>query len=119
WSRRGRHGRQRWPAWWRIPWLLARLARLEVLEELLDDGARALVVDERLPDDLGCEIDRERADLGLERGECRLALGLDLRLSGRSDAVRLSLGVLLELGEDRGTVLASLLADLRGLGAAS
>jgi hypothetical protein len=58
---------------------------------------------------------RERADLGTERGDRLLALGLDLRLAVLDDAAGLGLGLLAHLRDDRGTLLARLLADASGL----
>ena len=50
---------------------------------------------------------RERADLGAQRDERGLALGLDLRLRARGDAGGLGRGLLLGLGDDLLAVLAS------------
>ena len=53
----------------------------EVGQEAVDDAGRLLVVGERLADDAGREVERERADLGAQRHQRGGALGLDLRLA--------------------------------------
>ncbi len=90
-------------------------AGLELGEEALDDPRLAGVVVERLSDDPAGEAGRERADLGPERGDRLLALGLDLRLAVLDDPRRLGLGLLAHLGHDRRTLLTRFLTDARRL----
>ena len=104
----------------RISWLpwrpLEVSACLEVGQEAVDHAAAALVVLEGLADDAAGERRGQRADLGPERGDRLLALGLDLRLCACSTMrAGLGLGLLPHLGDDRRTLLARLLADAAGL----
>ena len=57
----------------------------------------------------------QRADLGTERGDRLLALGLDLGVRVLDDARRLGLRLLAHLGDDRRTLLTRVLADARRL----
>ena len=94
---------------------LGGLHRLEVGQEAVDDAGAALVVLEALADDAAGEVDGQRADLGAQRGDGLLALGLDLRVAVLDDARRLGLGLLAGLGDDLGALLARFLTDLGGL----
>ena len=55
---------------------LGGLHRLQVGQEPVDDAGAALVVLEALTDDAAGEVDRQRADLGAQRGDRLLTLGL-------------------------------------------
>ena len=93
------------------------LAGLELGEEAVDDAALAGLVVQRLADDAAGQVGRQPADLAAQRHDGLLALGLDLLLGGLGDPRGLGLGLAAQLGDDRRTLLARLLADARGLGA--
>src|SRR5690606_31796649 len=100
----------------RLGFLPRRLVRaLEIGEEAVDDPRRLRVVAQALPDDAGGQAQCERADLAAQRDERALALRLDRGLCGCRDAVRLELGLLLELVQDLRAVETCLLTDLRRL----
>src|SRR5688500_6950332 len=92
-----------------------RAVALELGQEALDHAALASLVVQALADDPAGEAGREGADLGTQRGDRLLALGLDLRLAVLDDPRGLGLGLLPHLGDDRRTLLACLLTDARGL----
>src|SRR6185503_16127007 len=59
------------------------------------------------------ELGGQRADLGAQRRHRLLALRRELRVTVLDDPGRFHLGLLARLGDDRGPLLAGLLADLR------
>ncbi len=65
-----------------------RLAGLEVGEEAVHDPALRSLVLERLADDPAGQRGRQRADLGAQRGDRLLAVGLDLGVRVLDDARR-------------------------------
>ena len=75
----------------------------------------ALVVLEALADDPPRERRGQRADLGAQRRDRLLPLGLDLGVAVLDDASGLGLGLLAHLGDDLRALLARLLADPRRL----
>src|SRR6478735_11842694 len=87
----------------------------QLREEAVDHATLTSLVVEGLPDDAAGQGRRERADLTAQRGGRGLAVGLDLRVCVLDDASRLGLGLLPHLRDDRGALLARLLADARRL----
>src|SRR5436189_142791 len=94
-----------------------RTGRVELGDEPLDRAAAASLVGEGLSDDPAGQVDRQRADLGPQVTHDALALGGELLLPGRDDAV----GFLACFGQDVLTdalgVGPSLVADASGFGA--
>src|SRR5690606_30061853 len=86
--------------------------RLELVEEAVDDALTALLVGEGLPDDALGEVRRQHADVGAQGRRGLLALGLDVPLGALEDAVRLRLGLGLDVGRDDLRVVLGLLADV-------
>src|SRR4051794_24350759 len=83
----------------------------QLREEAVDDAALTSLVVQRLPDDAAGQGGGERADLTAQGRGRGLAVGLDLRVGVLDDPSRLGLGLLAHLRDDRGTLLAGLLAD--------
>ncbi len=91
------------------------LARLQLGEEALDDATLPRLIRQRLADDPAGQLDRERADLGPQRGDRAGPLGLDLRLRGPGDAVSFGLRLGPQISDDALALLVGFLALARGV----
>src|ERR1700750_1888026 len=98
-----------------VPVRASLAGHLELVEEPVHHPALPRLVGERLAHDPAGQLGRQVPDLGAQRGQRLLPLGLDLGLGRLGDPACLGLGLLAHLGDDLRTLLPGLLTHPGGL----
>src|SRR5215831_7591343 len=88
---------------------------IQLVQEALNDAPLPGLIGQRLAHHAAGQVHREPADLGLERLERLLPVGLDLRVRHVDQAAALRLRLLAHLGDDLRALLPRLLAQPGGL----